>query len=379
MNRYFYITHKFYEQQEQYAWGGLSGKGILHKNIFEKISSLENLFFAWKEFSRGKRNKSDVREFEFELENNIFQLHRELKNKTYGHFPYSAFSICDPKLRKIHKATVRDRILHHAVFRILYHIFDKNFIFDSYSCRVGKGTHRAVDRLKTFAQKASKNNQRNIFALKCDIEKFFDSVDQDILLEIIRRKIKDDGTFWLLKKIILSFQKEKGKGLPLGNVTSQLFANIYMNEFDQFMKHKMRIKHYLRYSDDFIILSDDIDYLKNLVFVMQKFLEENLHLRLHGNKIIFRTHRQGIDFLGYVVFPHHKTLRTKTKKRIMRKIKEKYDKLKNGKVTEEHFRGSLQSYLGILKHCRGHKIQRKIEEIVERQQDSPEALDTFQA
>ncbi|MFA4818083.1 MAG: reverse transcriptase domain-containing protein [Parcubacteria group bacterium] len=221
------------------GWGGgLSGHGCdfpikraaafngknkkLDDNIFEKIISLENLFSAWQEFSDGKMKKADVLEFKARLENNIFELHRELKTKTYQHSNYTAFSVCDPKPRRIHKAIVKDRVLHHAIFRVLYQVFDKSFIFDSYSCRVEKGTHRAVLRLESFCQKLSRNNHKNIFALKCDIRKFFDSIDQDILLELIKQKVRDGSAIWLIEKIIRSFEK----GLPLGNVTSQIFANI---------------------------------------------------------------------------------------------------------------------------------------------------------
>jgi len=205
--------------------------------------------------------KADVLEFKLRLEDNIFELHQELKNRTYEHSDYTAFNVCDPKLRKIHKANVKDRILHHAVFRILYPIFDKSFIFDSYSCRIGKGTHRAVKRLENFCRKSNRNNRKNIFALKCDIKKFFDSVKQDILLNLIEGKIIDNDAIWLIEKIIRSFPS----GLPLGNVTSQIFANIYLNELDQFIKHKLKIKYYLRYCDDFIILSESRDYLSDLI------------------------------------------------------------------------------------------------------------------
>ncbi len=212
---------------------------------------------AWQEFRKGKRNKPDVQRFEFNLEDNLFQLHQELKSKTYQHFNYTSFSICDPKPRRIHKAMVRDRVLHHAVFRILYPIFDKGFIFDSYSCRLNKGTHRAVNRLQNFAANQVKTIRRNIFALKCDIRKFFDSIDQDILLDLVKNKIQDIDAIWLIEKIIRSFDKENNKGLPLGNVTSQLFSNIYLNELDQFVKHKLKIKYYLRYCDDFMILAEN--------------------------------------------------------------------------------------------------------------------------
>jgi len=302
------------------------------------------LFLAWREFKKGKSKKRDVQEFEFNLEDNLFQLHRELKIKTYQHSNYTTFNIYDPKLRRIHKACVRDRVLQHAIFRILYPIFDKTFIFDSYSCRINKGTHKAVKRLKRFCLKLSQNNRKIIFVLKCDIRKFFDSVNQDILLNLIKKKIKDEKAVWLIEKIVKSFIN----GLPLGNVTSQLFANIYLNELDYFIKQNLRERYYLRYCDDFIILSDDKNYLIGLVEKINDFLNKRLKLKLHLDKIIMRKYRQGIDFVGYVIRPHCITLRTRTKKRIFKKVKH----------------NNLQSYLGILKHCKGYKIKKKIEELV---------------
>ncbi len=336
------------------------GGGVHKLKIFDEIISLENLFSAWREFRRGKKNKPDVQEFEFNLEDNLFQLHRELKTKTYQHSHYTPFCIQDPKLRRIHKAGVKDRVLHHAVFRVLYPIFDKGFIFDSYSCRLNKGTHRAVNRLENFCRKLSKNNRRNIFALKCDIKRFFDSVDQDILLKLIKKKIQDADTVLLVEKIIKSFEKEKNKGIPLGNVTSQLFANIYLNELDQFIKHSLKINHYLRYCDDFVILGENKEYLLRLAPFIDNFLKEKLKLTLHPDKIIIRKHHQGIDFLGYVVLPHYRVLRTKTKGRILKKIEKRYLELRTDLISKESFNQSLQSYLGILKHCRGYKIKKKI-------------------
>ncbi|HEX8974136.1 MAG TPA: reverse transcriptase domain-containing protein [Patescibacteria group bacterium] len=322
---------------------------------------MENLFLAWREFCEGKRGKKDVQEFEFNLENNLFELHELLKNKTYQHCNYTAFNVCDPKLRRIHKATVRDRVLHHAIFRVLYPIFDKCFIFDSYSCREDKGTHAAVDRLERFLQKASKNNKKNVFALKCDIRKFFDSIDQEILLEIIRRKIGGNDAIWLLEKILRSFPA----GLPLGNVTSQLFANIYLNELDQFIKHVLKEKFYLRYCDDFILLSENREHLENLINSIDEFLNSKLKLHLHPNKIIIRKRRQGIDFLGYVTLQNHRVLRTKTKRRVLKKIKNKHIELLKGNISEESFNQSWQSYFGILKHCKGYKIQKEIENMLQ--------------
>jgi len=193
-----------------------------------------------------------------------------LANGVWQHSHYTAFNVCDPKLRRIHKACVRDRVLHHAVFRVLYPIFDKSFIFDSYSCRAEKGTHRAVNRLEKFCRQLSQNNARSIFALKCDVKKFFDSVDQGILLGLTRKRITDEKALRLISNIIGSFEKDKGRGLPLGNVTSQLFANIYLNELDQFVKHNLRIRHYLRYCDDFMILGENREYLEDALVIVSQ-------------------------------------------------------------------------------------------------------------
>ena len=342
---------------------------ICHNDIFDEIISLKNLFAAWREFSYGKNKKSDVLEFKFSLEDNLFGLHYDLKDKTYQHFHYTVFNVRDPKLRRIHKACVRDRVLHHAVFRVLYPLFDKRFIFDSYSCRLEKGTHRAVNRLEKFCRQLSRNNTKNIFALKCDVRRFFDSIDQNILLTLIRSKVQDERAIWLIEKIIRSFEKTEDIGLPLGNVTSQLFANIYLNELDYFVKYNLRVKHYLRYCDDFIILSEDKNYLESLSARINNFLAVKLKLELHSGKIIIRKYDQGIDWLGYVVFSRYRILRTKTKRRILKKIKVKREGFEKGLITKKSFCQSLQSYFGVLKHCRAYKISEEINKLTSNKQN----------
>jgi len=318
------------------------------------------LFTAWQEFCRGKRSKADVQVFRFDLENNIFRLNEELKNCTWEPSSYSGFYVRDPKLRHIHKAVVKDRIFNQALFRILYQIFDPVFIYDSYSCRVGKGTHRGVLRLESFIRKASKNYTRPTFALKCDVKKFFDSISHEILLGIIKNKICDGKTFDIISLIVKSFQTVEGKGLPLGNVTSQLFANVYLNELDQFVKHVLKVKYYVRYCDDFIILENDKEKLFDHVRTIESFLGKNLDLKLHPNKISIRKISQGIDFLGYVVLPHYKVLRTKTKRRVLRKVDLLRRNIEEGIITKEFFDSLVQSYLGILKHCRGQQVSEQI-------------------
>ncbi|MCX6795928.1 MAG: reverse transcriptase/maturase family protein, partial [Candidatus Falkowbacteria bacterium] len=304
-----------------------------NSHIFENIISLENLFIAWKEFKRGKTKKPDVQKFEMFLEDNLFSLHQELKQKTYKHSNYTSFYISDPKLRHIHKAQVRDRVVHHAVYRILYPLFDKSFIYDSYSCRDKKGTHKAVLRLEDFCRKASSNYTETCYCLKCDIKKFFDSIDHEILLHLIKNKVKDVKVIWSLEEIIKSFGKDAEKGLPLGNLTSQLFANIYLDELDKFIKHRLKARFYLRYTDDFIIVHQDENYLKNLITEISEFLKQDLKLTLHPEKILIRKLRQGIDFLGYVALPHYKVLRTKTKRRMFKKLKVKQAQFYSGEIS----------------------------------------------
>lgn len=319
---------------------------LIHK--YDNIISLENLLEAWKEFSRGKKKKADVQIFEMNLMQNIISLHQDLKTKMYEHSKYEAFNISDPKPRNIHKAKVRDRLLHHALYRKLYPFFDKAFIADSYSCRIGKGTHKAVERFRYFSNKASKNNTKTAWVLKCDIRKFFASIDHNILKQILAEYIIDENVLWLLARVIDSFHTEGGNsvGLPLGNLTSQLLVNIYMNKFDQFVKHKLKAKYYIRYADDFIVLSENKNELEGLLLYIGAFLRTELKLELHPKKVSIKTLASGIDFLGWVNFADHKVLRTATKRRMIKRLKES--------PTLE----TTNSYLGLLKHGNTHKIKK---------------------
>jgi retron-type reverse transcriptase len=313
---------------------------------FDKIVSLENLFTAWEEFLEDKKKKEDVRLFALHLSDNIFQLREDLLNQTYRHGGYESFFISDPKPRHIHKASVMDRLLHHALHRQLYPFFDRKFIADSYSCRLDKGTHRALNRFTNYSRKVSCNNTKACWVLKCDIKKFFANIDHAVLKTVLVNHIADTKILWLLDEIISGFSLTPGKGLPLGNLTSQLLVNIYMNEFDQYMKNSLKIKFYIRYADDFVILSDGRRELEELVIVIAKFLESTLKLQLHPNKVSIQTVASGVDFLGWVHFPRHMVLRTATKKRMMRRIVEN--------PTEETYR----SYLGLLQHGNAHNLRK---------------------
>lgn len=299
---------------------------------------------AWQEFVVGKRQKPNVQLFGRSLIDNIMDLHTELRSGTYQHYGYYHFTITDPKLRQIHKATVRDRVLNHAVYRILYPFFDRTFIYDSFSCRKNKGTHAALKRFKSMANCVSRNNTRICWVLKCDIRQFFASIDHELLMEILAEYLTDPGLLGLVGLIIGSFETSDGKGLPLGNLTSQLLVNIYMNEFDQFVKHSLKVKCYERYADDFVLLGSDRDWLLALIPLMQNYLQEKLYLELHPEKITLRTYESGIDFLGYILKPNCVLIRTKTKNRMLKKVNNT----------------NLRSYLGVCKHSNAHEVEQYI-------------------
>lgn len=321
---------------------------ISFPHSYQDIISVENLLDAWREFLKGKRKKKGVKEFERFLMRNVLVLHEDLKQRTYQHGGYHAFKISDPKPRDIHKALVRDRLLHHAIYRQLYPFFNHTFISDSYSCRREKGTHRAMNRFQAFAYRVSKNNTRTCWVLKCDIRKFFASIDQEILIDILDGYIPDEDIRWLLGRVVESFKTTNGKGLPLGNLTSQLLVNIYMNEFDQFVKHRLKAKYYIRYADDFVLLSDNRSWLTSLIPRIEEFLGKRLKLKLHPKKVSITALTSGVDFLGWVHFFDHRVLRTVAKRRMFRRIREAGGR-------EE----TVQSYFGLLRHGNTRKLAQR--------------------
>jgi len=327
-------------------------------NLFEAMTSAEALFTAWFAFRKGKMQRPDVLNYWRHLERNIFRLQEALLTKKYHHSPYKSFYIHDPKLRHIRKARVEDRIVHQAVYSVLALIYEPIFIDHVYSSRVGKGTHRAVNQLRAKIRKI-KGKSSDVWSLKCDIRKFYDSVDRDILIGILSKSLPDEDALWLMKEIIASFHTDgrPGKGVPIGNLTSQIFANIYLNELDQFVKHGLKVKHYLRYADDLLFLSSNKNELLEILPKVKQFLGEALSLELHPQKIILRPLKQGIDFLGYVTLPHHRRLRTTTERRMIRRLSENLDLYFKDKLTDDSFNQSLQSYLGILSHADAHRLQ----------------------
>lgn len=328
--------------------GGLPQR-IQFAHAYDDIISIENLLDAWKEFIRGKKKREDVQEFERHLMRHILAVHRDLAAGTYQHGGYRHFKIADPKPRDIHKASVRDRLVHHALYRQLYPFFDRTFIADSYSCRLGKGTHRAMNAFREYAYRESKNHTKTVWILKCDVRKFFASIDQQILIAILRQHLSDERIVALLQNVIGSFHSTApGKGLPLGNLTSQLLVNIYLNEFDQFVKHRLKATYYVRYADDFVILSHDKNHLLEMLPDMEVFLRENLKLEMHPDKVSIETLASGVDFLGWIHFPDHRVLRTGTKRRMLKAL--------SGNPNE----GAIASYRGMLSHGNAHKLSKLI-------------------
>lgn len=318
-------------------------------HTYNDIIKIENILATWSRFLRGKRNKKDVVIFQSRLAENLADLHRSLLNRSYEHGGYKAFNISDPKPRNIHKATVRDRVLHHLIYKELYDYFDARFIYDSYSCRKNKGTHKALDRFKEFAGKVSKNNTRTCYILKCDIRKFFASIDQGILMAILKRHIEDLALIQLLETVIASFYStQPAVGLPLGNITSQLLVNVYMHEFDMYVKQELRVKYYLRYADDFAIMSENKEYLEDVLIKMDGFLNEKLKLTLHEDKVYIKTYASGVDFLGWVHFPYHRQIRTVTKRKMVRNLKW-YPKQE-----------TINSYRGLVGHGNTHTLARRV-------------------
>jgi len=300
------------------AWG-LSGGG--HRNLFADSISLRNLFAAWREFVKDKKKKKDVLAFAADLEENLFNLHDDLARGAYRHGGYTSFLVKDPKLRRIHKASVRDRLLHHAIHRILYPHFDKQFIFDSYSSRKKKGTHAALKRFRDFAWRLSRNRTRVVLVLKADIRGFFASVRHSILLTLIERTLpRDEKLNALLAEVVQSFHTVSGAGIPLGNLTSQLFSNVYLHPLDHFVKRKLGIKHYLRYADDIIFLSADRKVLIQTLSRVRDFLRDTLALELHPAKIELRKWENGVDVLGFVSYPLKTVMRPKTRKRMFGRL-----------------------------------------------------------
>lgn len=340
-----------------------------YKGLFEKICSFENLYLAYLKARKCRRYRRYVLEFNYNLEENLLKLQRELLTHIYQHGLYREFIVCDSKKRKIKAAPFRDRVIHHAVCNLIEPIFNKGFIFDSFACRKEKGTHKAIKRLEKFIKLAKTNLKerdslsRQIYCFQGDISKYFSSINHKILLYLIKKKIIDEKVLWLIKEISNStYDKEPGVGIPIGNLTSQLFANIYLNKLDQFVKYRLRVKYYLRYMDDFLILDHHKKKLHQVKEEIREFLQDGLGLELHPKKANIFPIEGGIDFLGYQIFENYRLLRKSTVKRFIKRTKVYQKRLTKGKMTQEKFQNSLQSWLAYAKFANSWKLRKNLEE-----------------
>lgn len=322
-----------------------------HGNLFERIIKYENIQLAHKLAKRGKAHYSDVRMVESNPDKYLKQIQQSLVEKTFKTSDYENFKVLVPKEREISKLPYYpDRIVQHAIMNVLRPIWDPIFIYDVYSAIPGKGIHRAILRLKNFL----KDEEYTRYCLQFDISKFYPSVDHDILLELIKRKIKCRDTLWLLNDI--AYSPPSGKGIPIGNFTSQYFANIYLNWFDHYLKEKLRILYYIRYADDGILLASDKRKLQDIQEAIECYLSNHLKLGLNPKTQIYPVDKRGIDFLGYRTFRNYTLLRKESVRRFKRKLK--IIKKHWARTSPQHTISSIMSHVGWLKHCNGYNLIR---------------------
>lgn len=353
------------------------------KNIFPQIYDFENLFNSYKKAIKCKRYRADVMEYTDRLEENLIELQNELIWKTYSVGQYNIFYVYEPKKRMIMSLKFKDRVAQHAIYSILNPYFEKQFIPDSYACRVGKGTHRAIKRLQNWLRKTDRKPER-FYYLKLDISKYFYRVDHEILMGILQKKIADKDLLHVLSVIIncedthfglplgadvgnVAYDELLGEvGLPIGNLTSQMFANLYLNELDQHCKHKLRLHYYIRYMDDIIILHHSKKYLENIKQDIAGFLEKNLHLQLN-NKTCIRPTSMGIEFVGFRVWSTHTKLRKKTAKKMKKRLEYMFCAFKAGEIDRETLDRSIASYRGILKHFNSYGLRKSLNELYKKE------------
>ncbi len=338
-------------------------------NLWREIIAFENLLKASKKAQKNKRFYPNFLQFNEQLEFELLLLQEELITKTYQPGNYRTFQIFEPKPRLISAAPYRDRVVHHTLCNIIFPLFEKSFIPDSYANRVGFGSHRALKCFTEFSRSSR-------FILQCDIKKYFPSIDHQILKNLIYRKIKCFNTLWLIDLLIdhsnpqeASFEYfpndslltpiERKKGLPIGNLTSQFFANIYLNNFDHFVKEKLKAKKYLRYVDDFALFSDDYDFLVDAKIKIQDYLS-NLRLKIHPIKSqIFQTHH-GCNFVGFRVFPTKIRVRNDNLRRARIRLKKLQSDYFFYKISLINLIQRLQSWEAHLKYANSYKLRRNI-------------------
>ena len=327
------------------------------RNVYDDAVSFEKLLAAHKKARCGKREKKEIIIFELNLESEILRLENELKHGTYKHGDYREFKIYEPKERVIKASKYSDRVMHQwYVENFIKPYFVPQFIQNSYAGIETRGMHKASKDVQK-AMRTAKAKWENYYILKMDITKYFQNIDKKILWEILKRKIKDRKLLWLTREIILS--TEGMKGLPLGNYTSQMFANIYLNELDQYAKHKLKCKYYFRYMDDIVILCENKEIAQNTLKEITKLLDERLKLSLNSKTKIFKS-VQGVNFCGYKINEHRLKIRNTSKYRMKRKLKKYTRQLKDGEITLPEIQRSIAGWLGYVKHADSYNLRKSM-------------------
>ncbi|MBI4149554.1 group II intron reverse transcriptase domain-containing protein [Candidatus Woesearchaeota archaeon] len=363
-----------------------------YKHLFEKLCLWENLEDAYWKARKGKSSNPKIKEFEEHWRLHLVTLMKELQNRVYAPQSLRRFVLRDPKTRVICVSEFRDRVVHHALVNILQPIFQPRFIHDSYASQKGKGTLAALHRFGGYMRKVSENGRRvqgssnnNVvagFVWKADIAHYFDTVDHAILLGIIQKRVHDEGVLWLVKTILSNYHSGRpGKGMPLGNWTSQFFANIYLNELDQFVKHRLRVGYYIRYVDDVVILEKSKTKLQEYQHRIRALLH-TLQLSLHKNKCRIIPLGSGIPMLGFLVFYHYKKVRRRNIRRIKERLAGLLDEYARRRVSAQTILAVMHGWNSYAMQGNTYKLRRELTEAAMDQLEKmrcPEYHSTTQA
>ncbi|RLC74606.1 MAG: RNA-dependent DNA polymerase [Chloroflexi bacterium] len=333
-----------------------------YKNLYPCVYDFGNLYAAYRQARQGKRSRPDVAAFEFDMEHNLLQLQAELRDQTYRPGPYHNFYIREPKRRLVSAAPFRDRVVHHALCRVIEPIWEARFISTSFACRRGKGTHKALDQCHAWMR-------RYRYGFHGDIVKYFPSIDHQIMRSLLARRLADRQVMWLIDQILNSgagiqageappvylpgddlFAALRPRGLPIGNLTSQFWANVYLHELDKFVKHELRCPAYLRYMDDVVLFSDDKTQLHDWKAAIQEFVTNRLRLLLHPRKSVVFPVRVGIDFCGFRIYPTHRRLRRSSVRRFVRRFRRQREAYRRGEMTLEEMTISVRSWIAHAAH-----------------------------
>jgi RNA-directed DNA polymerase len=324
-----------------------------HNGLWPSITSWENLLAAYRAARKGKRYSADALRFRDLLEENLINIQNHLQWQTWTPAPWREFWIYDPKSRLIQAPRFKDRVVHHALADVLEPFFDRKMIYHSYACRKGKGTHAATSRVQ-HDLRIAKRNWGDVYVLQADISKYFPSIDHDVLLRLIARTIRDPDVLWLCRQIIKNTGFKK-RGIPVGALTSQLFANIYLTALDHKVQSQYGRRHYVRYMDDFIILGKSKAELQGLLYRLREFLATNLRLALNPKTSIYPARSRMVDFAGYRICATHMLPRKRNIKRTRSCFKKLSRDYAQGRIGLADIQPKVASFLGYAKHCSSRK------------------------